>query len=190
MESPNVTRRQKHPLRALTSEERLELERISRSTRAVAVQVERARILLAVAAGQTYTEAAHSVGRRSGDAVSQLVKRFNQEGMSALQPRYGGGFSSRYGEAEKARILQEVRRPPERLTDGTASWSLKTLQRALREAPDGLPQVSQATILKVLHEAGFRYQRNQSWCETGVVLRKRKAGIVQVTDPDADAKKN
>jgi len=41
----------------------------------------------------------------------------------------------------------------------------------------------------VLHEAGYRWQRNGNWCETGVVLRKRKQGLVEMTDPEAEAKK-
>jgi hypothetical protein len=47
------------------------------------------------------------------------------------------------------------------------------------------------TIWKVvLKEAGFEWQRTRSWCETGRVKRKRKNGeVVEVTDPDAEAKK-
>jgi hypothetical protein len=37
-----------------------------------------------VATGQTYTAAAHAADRRSGDAVSQLVTRFNQHGLAAI----------------------------------------------------------------------------------------------------------
>ena len=35
-----------------------------------------------------------------------------------------------------------------RVVVDTAIWSLATLQRAVREAPDGLPQVSTGTIRK------------------------------------------
>jgi len=44
----------------------------------------------------------------------------------------------RYGGAEQERILAEARRTPDRVKDGTATWSLTTLQRALRQAADGL----------------------------------------------------
>jgi hypothetical protein len=40
----------------------------------------------------------------------------------------------------------------------------------------------------VLQEAGWRWQKDSSWCETGKVKRKRKAGVVEVTDPDATLK--
>jgi transposase len=185
-----MTRRQKEPLRPLTAEERAALEQLSRASSEPASHVARARLVLAVAAGQSYTAAARGVGRRSGDAVAQLVARFNQEGLAALAPRHGGGAAVVYGEAARARILAEVRRTPDRDADRTATWSLSTLCRALRAAPDGLPGVSEYTIWCVLRGAGRQWQRSRSWCETGVVVRKRKAGPVVVVDPDAAPKKS
>ena len=179
----------KDPLRPLTAEEHNDLESISRARSAPVEAVMRARILLAVASGMNYTQAAQQVGRKSNDAVSALVRRFNREGLEALLPRHGGGFQPQYGAAEKARILREFERQPDLKQDGTATWSLTTLQRALREAADGLAHVSTYTILTVLHEAGYRWQRNRSWSQTGQVVRKRKAGKVIITDPDAEAKK-
>lgn len=176
-------------IRAFTEEERQDLESISRSRSARSEAVIRAKLLLAVASGMTRTDAAHSVGRKSNDAVSHLVKRFNAEGIDALVPRHGGGFQVQYGELEKARIIKEFQRQPDLETDGTSVWSLTTLQRALREAPDGLPGVSTYTILGVLHEAGYSWQANRTWCETGQALRKRKGGTTMVTDPDTEAKK-
>jgi len=152
--------------------------------------VTRAQLLLAVANGRSYTAAAHAVGRRSNDAVSTLVGRFNREGLAALEPRHGGGAPKVYDEAARERILQEFARTPDREQDGTATWSLSTLQRALRQAPDGLPQVSTYTLWEVLREARHSPQRSQSWCQTGTVQRKRKSGTVYVTDPDTEAKKN
>ena len=184
-----MPRRQKQPLRPLTPIEQAHLERVSRAQSAPAAPVAPATALLAVAAGQRVTAAARAAGRRSGDAVAQLVARFNRLGLAALQPGHGGGQPQRYAPSEQERILQEVRRPPDRERDGTATWSLSTLQRALRRAPDGLPQVSTYTIWCVLHDAGYSWQRDRSWCETGSAVRKRKAGTVTVHDPDAAAKK-
>lgn len=185
-----MTRRQKDPLRPLSDEERKVLEQLSRAQSEPASHVARAKALLAVATGQSYTAAAWSAGRRSGDAVSQLVSRFNREGLAAIAPRHGGGARPIYGSNERERILKEARRTPDRERDGTATWSLTTLQRALRQAPDGLPQVSTYTIWIVLREAGFSWQASQTWCESGKVKRKRKSGVVDVTDPDAEPKKS
>lgn len=184
-----MTRRRKDPLRALTEEERDVVEQIARAQSEPASHVARAKIVLAVSDGQTYGKAAQAVGRRSGNAVSQLVSRFNQEGLTAIEPRYGGGPQPIYGVAEQERILAEARRKPDREQDGTATWSLSTLQQALRQEPDGLPQVSTFTIWLTLRQAGWSWQLDRTWCETGKVKRKRKAGIVEVIDPDATVKK-
>jgi transposase len=184
-----MPRRQKEPLRPLTSAEHVQLEHISRSQSAPAAEVAHAKALLAVAKGHRFTDAARAAGRRSGDAVAQLVVRFNRVGLTALEPRHGGGPAIGYGTREQERILAEVRRAPDRELDGTATWSLTTLQRALRRAPDGLPHVSTYTIWCVLREAGLTWQRDRSWCETGSAVRQRKQGTVTVHDPDAVAKK-
>jgi transposase len=185
-----MTRRQKDPLRPLTDDERDWLMRVARSQAEPAAHVARAKALLAVAAGESYTDAAKASGRRSGEAVSRLVSRFNREGLAALEPRHGGGPPVIYADAERRRILSEARRTPARDENGTATWSLTTLRRALREAPDGLPEVSTHTIWKTLKEAGFEWQRDRSWCQTGVVERKRGGEVVTVIDPDAEAKKS
>ena len=185
-----MSRRQADPLRPLTSDERDWLLRVCRSQAEPAAHVARAKVLLAVADGASYTDAAGAAGRRSGEAVSGLVSRFNEEGIAAVEPRHGGGPPIIYAEAERERILAEARRKPKRDTDGTANWSLSTLRRALREADEGLPEVSTHTIWKVLTEAGFDWQKDRSWCETGVVERKRGGDVLTVTDPDAEAKKS
>ena len=180
----------KDPLRPLTSSERHALEQLARSQSAPAASVARARAILAVSAGSSYTEAARLVGRAVGDSIAQWVARFNQVGLGAMVPRHGGGAPPvLYGAAERDRILSEFRRPPDREQDGTATWSLNTLQRALRRAPDGLPNVSTYTIWAVLHDAGISWQRDRSWCHTGAAVRKRKRGEVEVHDPDTSAKK-
>lgn len=181
--------RQKDPLRPLTVSERRALEQLARSHSAPALSVDRARGLLAVSDGATYTEAAQLVGRSVGDSIAKWVARFNQVGLAAVERQTGGRPPTQYGPAERDRILAEFRRPPDRERDGTATWSLNTLQRALRRAPDGLPKVSTYTIWAVLHDAGVTWQHDRTWCETGVAVRKRKRGEVEVHDPDASAKK-
>jgi hypothetical protein len=185
-----VSRRKTNPLRPLTDVERDALTRLRRATAAPAAQVIRARLLLAVADGANYQDAAHALGRKSGDAVATLVARFNDLGLDALPLRHGGGRQPAYTAAARARILRELQRQPTPECDGTATWSLTLLKKALRAAPDGLPTVSTFTIGQTLHDAGYTYQDNRTWCHTGTVLRKRKAGIVSVTDPDTASKKS
>ena len=184
-----MSRPKKDPLRQLTSSERRSLEQLARSQSAPALSVARARALLAVSEGSSYTAAAQLAGRALGDSVAAWVARFNQVGLAAVERQAGGRPPTQYGAQERDRILAEFRRPPDRERDGTATWSLNTLQRALRRAPDGLPNVSTYTIWAVLHDAGVTWQQDRTWCQTGEVIRKHKRGEVKVHDPDTSAKK-
>lgn len=179
----------KDPLRALTEQERSTLERIVHSSSERVDVVAQAKELLLVASGSSYPSAAAQAGRRSAVAVSGLVARFNRDGLATLVPHGKGGPKPTYDAAARERILAEAKRMPDPARDGTATWSLMTLRRALRRAPDGLPHVSTYTIGVVLHAAGFRWLNARTWCETGKAVRQRKAGTVTVTDPDAEAKK-
>ena len=184
-----MSRHQTDPLRPLTAAERQELTRLSRSPSAPAAQVERARALAAIADGASYTAAAHQVGRRHTETISAWVSRFNRDGLAAVRPGHGGGARIRYGADAQKRILAEWARIPRREQDGTATWSLGLLQSALRQADDGLPQVSTYTIWRTLHAAGLSWQKSRTWCQTGVVTRRRKQGTVTLVDPDAAVKR-
>jgi hypothetical protein len=65
-----MTRHKKEQLQELKEEERVWLEKISRSQSEASGHVIRAKQILGVAAGQSYTEAAHLSGCKSGDTVS------------------------------------------------------------------------------------------------------------------------
>jgi hypothetical protein len=189
-----MARPQARPLRSLTPEERDLLEEIAHARSERADRVARARALLALAAGATLTAAASRAGFRSPRGVADLVRRFLREGLQVVAGRHGGGPVINYGPPQQARMLKEFRRTPDREPDGTATWSLSTLQRALRQAPDGLPAVSTFTIFQTLHRAGYSCQKNRTWCHTGTALRKRKrrdgaTEVVKVTDPQADEKR-
>jgi transposase len=180
-----MSRHQTDPLRPLTAAERQELTRLSRSPSAPAAQVERARALAAIADGASYTAAAHQVGRRHNETISAWVSRFNRDGLAAVRPGHGGRPRTHYGADAQQRILAEWARTPQREQDGTATWSLSQLQKALRHAPDGLPRVNTYTIWRTLHAAGLSWQKSRTWRETGVAMRQRKHGVVRVSDPDA-----
>lgn len=179
----------KQELRPLTKGEREELERISVSRTEASLKVAHARELMMVADGYSYQIAALAAGMHSRHPISGVVRRFNQKGMASLAPAHAGGPKKVYGVKQQERILAEFRRPPDREKDGTVSWSLPTLQRALRKAPDGFAHISQETIWFTLHEANLSWQKDRSWCPTGKAMRVRKKGPTEVLDPDTIAKK-
>jgi transposase len=179
---------QKHPLRAVSEQEARELQRLVKASSERLDVVRRAKALLAVVAGQPFTQAAHEAGLKSGDGVGKLVTRFNEHGLAALSIAAGAGRKPTYTSEQQARILQEVQRPPDRRADGTASWSLSTLQQALRKTD--LPHIARETIRQVLHEAGYSFQQTRPCCRSGYALRKRKSGTVTTYDPQTPEKKD
>jgi len=178
---------QKHPLRELTLREEQALQRVGKATSERLDVVKRARALLAVGAEQSFTAAAKEAGYKSGDSISQLVARFNQYGLEALLIAPGRGRKPTYTNEQRACVIAEVQREPDRKTDQTATWSLMLLRQALRKA--GLPYIAKETIRTVLHEAGYTFGKTRTWCPTGRAVRKRKAGVVTVQDPRASEKK-
>jgi transposase len=175
------------PLRELTEAERTHLSVLARATSERADVRQRAVALLAVAQGQSYTAAARRAGYASGEAVSRLVQRVNARGLAALEIAPGRGRKLTYSTAERQQILNTLQQAPERATDQSATWSLTLLQRRLRA--QGLPQVSRDTIHKTVRTAGYTWQRTRTWCPTGTARRRRKAGTVTVTDPEAEQKR-
>jgi hypothetical protein len=174
-------------LRGLTIAEQRELQTIVKASSERVDRVKRATALLAVAGGATFSAAARMAGYQSPQAVTYLVRRFNRVGPAALEIAAGRGRRSTYDAAARARIVATAQRPPDRKVDGTATWSLSTLESAVRRG--GLPQVGATTIRRVLGAAGSSYQRTRTWCPTGTAQRKRKVGVVQVVDPQTEEKR-
>src|SRR5258708_959548 len=179
-------RPRKEELRELKEEEWQELKRVVKATSERIDAIKRAKALLAVTAGATLTVAGQEAGL-SREAVAQMVKRFNAHGLAVLEIAAGRGRKPRYTSEQRARVLTEVQREPDREKDQTATWSLLLLRDALRKT--GLPQIATETIREVLHECGYSYQHTRTWCRTGYALRKRKSGTVTVYAVETDRAK-
>jgi transposase len=178
---------QKEPLRALMPEERAALERLARSSSERMDRVRRATALLVVAQGQAFVPAAQQAGFASHTTVAELVARFNRRGLAAVTIAAGRGRKPTYAPAARARIVVTAQRSPDRKIDGTATWSLSTLERTLRR--EAFPRLGATTIRRVLEAAGSSYQRTRTWCPTGTAERKRKSGVVRVSDPQTEEKR-
>lgn len=179
---------QKEQLRALTAEEQAVLERLVKRTSERVDRVRRARALLAVAQGEAFASAARQVGLQSGTSVANLVSRFNRQGLAALNIGAGRGRKPTYDAAARVQVVATAQHAPQRRQNGTATWSLSTLQRALRAGQ--YPQIGTSTIRRVLEQAGSSYQRTRSWCPTGTAQRVRKSGVVTVVDPKTEGKRD
>ena len=142
---------QKEPLRPLTAEELAALQRVAKASSERVDRVRRVVALLSVAQGRSLRRAEQEAGLRSGTAVAELVGRFNRHGLVALTIAGGRGRKPTYDPTARARIVATAQRPPQRRGDGTATWSLGTLQRTLRKSD--FPRIGTSTIRRVLHYA-------------------------------------
>lgn len=182
-----MSKPQKEPLRELSQGEQQELQRIVKASSERLDVIKRAKALLAVATGQSFSAAARGAGFASSDTVGLLVSRFNRGGLAALLIASGRGRKPTYTAADHQKILATLKEEPVRQVDASATWSLSLLQQKLRAA--GFPQVGASSINRVLHQAGYAYGQSRTWCQTGTVLRKRKEGVVRVQDPKTEEKK-
>ncbi len=171
------------PLRPLTPAEWQTLHQLTRAQAARHDVVRRARALLAVAQGHSYTAAAQFAGYYSRSTITALVQRFNAQGAAVLTVAAGRGPHPRYRSSARTMILTTLQHSPERAQDGTGIWSLATLQNHLRRANPSLRCLGRTTIWRVLQAAGYSYQRSRTWCTTGQVHRKGPQGPHTVVDP-------
>jgi transposase len=147
---------QKRSLRQLTQQEREELSHKATSISERVSIVKKAKALLAVADGSTFTVAGRQVGM-SRDGVSQLVERFHHRGVQALSIAPGRGRKPTYTSQDHEQILQEVQRRPTWDVDQCTVWSLALLQKSLHAK--GFLDICPKTIRLVLQAHGWKYQQ-------------------------------
>jgi transposase len=128
----------------ITAEQRSELERVVRSTRANAGLVKRAQIVLALALGESYA----SISARlqvPASTISRWKRRFAAEGLPGLGDAPRSGRPKRIGPSMEARIIARTRKPPPK---PFTHWSVRRMA--------ALMQVSPATVQRIWKKAGLK----------------------------------
>ena len=144
----------KHPTAlTLSPEDRACLESWVRAGKTERRLADRARVIVAAAAGQSTIQIARSHQMRPA-TVSKWRVRFAQLGLSGLQDAPRPGAVPRYGETTEQRILAKLDEPP---PSGYASWSGSLLAEALGD-------VSKHQVWRVLRSESIHLQRRRSWC--------------------------
>ncbi len=152
-------------VRELTDEEGAELRRRAQSRTAPARAVERARMVLGVAAGET----APAVGRRLGsgpDVVRQWVKRFNAEGLAGLEDRPRAGRPPTYTAEQVGQVLATAVTDPRTLGLPFGCWTLDRLTAYLHERPPeagGSLPISRSHLDRLLSGEGLRWRKEETW---------------------------
>ena len=112
----------------VTADERTELQRRVRSLKIRAEDARRARVILMLADGESYStiEAAIPCYR---DYINRWRRRFLAQRLEGLRPRYRGSVPTVLTPATEARILAKTREAP---PDGSTHWSTRKLGRLLQ----------------------------------------------------------
>lgn len=151
----------------LTTEEAETLKTISNSRSAEYRQVERAKIILACAAGKQNKEIAKELGVTL-PTVSKWRKRFFQQGLPGLSDAERPGKPISYGPDFRNRLFALIDQDP---PDGMARWDCPTLAEEL----DG----STHAVWRLLRKEGIYLNRSRSWCiSTDPEFASKAADIV------------
>lgn len=161
-------------LRKLSKEEHVLLEAKLKDKTMSVRNYERYRIVKEASEGRKPTEIADRVGCHY-TVVYDWIHRFNSSGFSSFErpPNPGGKLSSITSEQIRE-LVRVALSPPEDLGLPFTTWSVKKLNRYLREK--GIfPEVTDEWVRRLLRREGITHQRTRTWMRS--------------QDPDFEVKK-
>jgi transposase len=136
-------RRKRFVLR-VTEEQRKELSKWATSRTLPAGDVFRARLILALADGQSYSQIMMSL-QTTAPTISRWKSRFKEEGLAGLDPRHKGS-QPRVADAQaQARIVRKTQQKP---SDGSTHWSCRKMAEVLGLSKSTVQRVWAQTRLK------------------------------------------
>src|ERR687897_2393629 len=147
-------------LRVLTTEERSAVETLARSRTTPARRVERARIIWRASRGETPPTIAAALGL-DAETVRRRIRRFNAEGLAALDDHHRSGRPATYSPDEVAVVIATALTDPRRLGLPFASWALDRLAAYLLEQK-GIA-MRRSRMDEILLAEGLRWRRHETW---------------------------
>ena len=152
----------------LTEDEQAELEKLVRTTTMEQRTVQRARMVLAAAAGKATKEIAAQLHVRPA-TVSTWRTRFARQRLAGLADAPRSGKPRTYDAGTERRILAQLDQPP---LEGYTTWTGGLVAKALGD-------VSADQVWRVLRQQGVQLQRRRSWClSTDPQFAQKAADIV------------
>src|SRR6476469_1003263 len=138
----------------LTSDERAELERRLRSLKIRAEDARRARVLLMLADGASYSAITATIPCYP-DYINRWRQRFLTQRLEGLRPRYRGQPPTVLTPRMEARVLEKTRQAP---PDGSTHWSTRKLARLLKIHPN--------LVAKTWRRAGLQPHRFERYMQS------------------------
>src|SRR3712207_110953 len=147
-------------LRKLSAEERSSVETLTRSRTAPARRVERARLVWRASRGETPPAIAAALGL-DAETVRRRIRRFNAEGLAALDDHHRSGRPATYSAGELTTLIAAALTAPRSLGLPFASWTLDRLAAYLLERK-GIA-MRRSRIDEILLQEGLRWRRHETW---------------------------
>lgn len=147
-------------VREMRPEERAEIQRLAQSRAAAARLVERAQIIWQVSQGERVPRVAQRLSISEG-TVRTWIKRFNADGVPALQDRPRPGRRATYAPEIVGEVLATSLADPQTLGQPFASWTVRRLETYLNEVK-GIP-IKKSRIDELLLDEGLRWRTQETW---------------------------
>src|ERR671922_1569141 len=138
----------------LTADERTELQRRVRSLKIRAEDARRARVILMLANGDSYSTIEATVPCYR-DYINRWRKRFLAQRLEGLRPLYRGQPPTILTPTMEARILAKTQQPP---PDGSTHWSTRKLGRVLK--------IHHNLVAKAWQRAGLQPHRFERYMQS------------------------
>ena len=129
---------------SITEEQRSELSKWAQSRTLPAGDVFRARLILALADGQSYRQIMDTL-QTTAPTISRWKQRFEEQGIAGLDPLHKGSQPRVVNAAMQAKIARKTQQKP---ADGSTHWSCRKMAQALGLSKSTVQRVWAQTRLK------------------------------------------
>ena len=137
---------------SLTTEDRVELERRTRSRKIRVEDARRAQVILMLAAGDTFATIAETLGCCPA-YIARWKARFEADGLAGLHAQYRGQPPSVRTPALEARVLRADAAAPARI--GSTHWTTRKMADALG--------ISHSLVARIWQRAGLKPHRSERY---------------------------
>jgi transposase len=150
----------------LSDEEREELTRWAQSRSLAAGDVFRARLILALADGKSWTCIEADLGT-SRPTIARWKRRFERDGIAGLDPQHKGSKPRTVTPALQARVVRKTSEPP---VDASTHWSCRKMAAALG--------ISKSTVQRIWKQAKLKPHRLERYMASNDPQFEQKAADI------------
>ncbi len=143
-----------------TAEEASAVDSLARSRTAAARRVERARLVWRAHQGETPPTRAETLGL-SAETVRRRMRRFNTEGLAALEDHHRSGRPATFSPEQVATVVALALTAAQSRGLPFASWTLD--RRAAYLSEHKALAIRRSRIDEILLAEGLRWRRHETW---------------------------